>query len=269
MIEGNNMKRSTFIESLIRRIKRPKYGWKGDYKSWQQAKIDCSGYNAGNILEKVKAATLQVKNGSAPYERDSVLFNEIEYSWPLLSALMWVAALNKGRLNVLDFGGSLGSSYFQNRKFLNELVHVEWNVVEQENFVNTGREYIEDQTLQFFYSIDECISKKGKPDILLLGCTLPYIEKPRELIAEILNYKIPHLIIDNTFFNYVDRDRITVQKVPPSIYTATYPCWFLSYDKLKKLVAGNYIIVSEHFNDSKILLDGYPVQYRGFLAKLM
>jgi putative methyltransferase (TIGR04325 family) len=38
----------------------------------------------------------------------------------------------------LDFGGSLGSSYFQNKKFLDALRLVEWNVVEQENFVATG-----------------------------------------------------------------------------------------------------------------------------------
>ena len=269
MIEGNNMKRSTFIESLIRRIKRSKYGWKGDYKSWQRAKIDCSGYDAGNILEKVKAATLRVKNGTAAYERDSVLFNEIEYSWPLLSALMWVAALNKSRLNVLDFGGSLGTTYFQNKKFLDDLGYVGWNIVEQQNFVTEGRESIGNETLRFFYTIDECIEKEGKPDILLLSCTLPYIEKPYELIGDLLKYEFPHIIIDNTFFNYEERDRITLQKVPPSIYPASYPCWFLSYNKLKELVADKYVIVSEHFNDSEILLDGYPVQYRGFLAKLM
>ena len=268
-IGGNNMKGRTFIESLIRRIKRPKYGWKGDYKSWEQAKIDCSGYEAGNILEKVKAATLRVKNGTAVYERDSVLFNEIEYSWPLLSALMWVAAINKSRLNVLDFGGSLGSTYFQNKKFLDDLGYAEWNIVEQQNFVTTGRDCIGNGILQFFYTIDECIEKKGKPDILILACTLPYIERPYELIRELLNYKIPHIIIDNTFFNYEERDRITVQTVPPSIYAASYPCWFLSYNKLKELVSDKYVIVSEHFNDSRIFLDGNPIQYRGFLAKLI
>jgi hypothetical protein len=30
-----------------------------------------------------------------------------------------------------------------------------------------------------------------------------------------------------------------------------------------------YTIVSEHFNDSRIFLDGNPIQYRGFLAQLI
>ena len=253
--------------SLLRKSRN--YGWKGDYNNWQSAIQHSNGYNAPNILQKVKEATLNMKAGEAAYERDSVLFDKIEYSWPLLSSLMWVAAKNNNSLKVLDFGGSLGSTYFQNRKFLNELHHVGWNIVEQQNFVATGRDCIANETLQFFYTIDECIQKQGKPDILILACTLPYIEKPYELIGELLDYKIAHILIDNTFFNYEERDRITLQRVPPSIYPASYPCWFLSYKKLKELVSDKYVIVSEHLNDSEILLDGNPVRYRGFLAKLM
>ena len=248
--------------------KNSKYGWKGNYSNWETAIRYSKGYNESNILQKIKEATIKVKTGEAVYERDSVLFEKIEYSWPLLASLMWVATKNNGSLKVLDFGGSLGSSYFQNKKFLNDLRYVEWNVIEQENFVATGRDCIEDQTLQFFYSIDESISKKGKPDILILACTLPYIEKPYQLISELMSYDIPYIIIDNTFFNYEDNDRITIQKVPPSIYAASYPCWFLSYKKLLETIADKYTIVSEHLNESKIFLDGNPIQYKGFLAKL-
>jgi hypothetical protein len=52
-----------------------------------------------------------------------------------------------------------------------------------------------------------------------------------------MDYNIPHIIVDNTFFNYEDRERITIQNVPPSIYPASYPCWFLSYKKLVTAVA--------------------------------
>ena len=88
------MEMRKFIKSLIR-IKRYKYGWKGDYRNWQQAKMNSLGYDANGILAKVKSATLCVKSGKAEYERASVLFDSIEYSWPLLCALMWVAATNE------------------------------------------------------------------------------------------------------------------------------------------------------------------------------
>ena len=86
--------------------------------TWQDATENCTGYDSEGIMEKVLEATLKVKNGEAVYERDSVLFDHIEYSWRLLSGLMWVAAQSNGRLNVLDYSGSLGNSYFENRLVL-------------------------------------------------------------------------------------------------------------------------------------------------------
>jgi putative methyltransferase (TIGR04325 family) len=84
--------------------------FEGSYNTWQEADAHCNGYDNMDILEKVLFATLKVKNGEAVYERDSVIFDQIEYSWPVLTGLMWAAAQNSGCLKVLDFGGSLGSS---------------------------------------------------------------------------------------------------------------------------------------------------------------
>ena len=110
--------------SCYRKIfpKKEKIGmWSGNYTSWQEAKANCTGYDAANILEKCKNALLKVKNGEAAYERDSVLFNQIQYSWGLLAGLQKAALENNGNLCVLDFGGSLGSTYFQNKAFLSSL----------------------------------------------------------------------------------------------------------------------------------------------------
>ena len=76
-------------------------GWFGNYDKWED-------------VEKVKASILKVKNGEAVYERDSVLFDEIHYSQPLLSA--FDKSIIDNRLHIVDFGGSLVSSYFKNRK---------------------------------------------------------------------------------------------------------------------------------------------------------
>ena len=78
-----------------------------------------------------------------------MVFNEVQYAWPLLAGLLWVAAKHGGRLEVLDFGGSLGSSWFQNRAFLAGLGAVGWNVVEQSATVDVGRREFADETLCF------------------------------------------------------------------------------------------------------------------------
>jgi len=255
------------IKRVVRKIVPSRYGWSGDYLNWNDANNQCLGYDQSNIVERVKDATLKVKNGEAVYERDSVLFDRVEYSWPLLSALMWVAAINKGKINVIDFGGSLGSSYFQNKKFLDTL-EVKWTIIEQDSFVKHGQQFIEDNRINFFYSVEEAISRNGFADLLIIACTLPYLRQPYDSLIELMKSNISYLIIDNTPFNYEPRDRITVQKVPPTIYKASYPCWFLDYNKIVQTVTEFYTIISEHENDSYIFLDGRKIHYRGFLAKL-
>ena len=137
------MKSIETAKILVRKWLPSRHGFSGNFSSWNEAAAMATGYQAAPILDKVKTAVLKVKRGEAVYERDSVLFNEVEYSWPLLATLNWIAAQNNGGLKVVDFGGSLGSSYFQNRKFL-EPLDIKWNVIEQENFVKAGRDEIQD-----------------------------------------------------------------------------------------------------------------------------
>ena len=91
-----------FLESYHSLVstKNNNVSWTGNYTSWQEAKQHSSGYESSVILETVKNALLKVKNGEAVYERDSVLFDKIQYSFPLLSALMWISSKNNSRLSV-------------------------------------------------------------------------------------------------------------------------------------------------------------------------
>jgi putative methyltransferase (TIGR04325 family) len=254
------------ILEKIRRIKPSRYGWKGDYSTWEAAKKEAGSYDDGIILEKVQQAVLKVKNGEAAYERDSVLFDKVEYSWPLIAAIMWLAAKNKGRLTVADFGGSLGSSYFQNKIFLDELADLKWCVIEQSHFVQSGNVHFKNEQLEFYESLDHCIAERGTPNILVLSCVLPYLEKPYEFLDKISTNEISHIIIDNTYFNYENRDRICVQIVPPDIYEASYPCWLLSHQHVIQSFQKHYRILSEHKNESAIYIDGKKIIYEGFLA---
>ena len=72
-----------------------------------------------------------MKRGEAVYERDSVIFDHIEYSFPVLCGLLRAAVEDDGKLNVLDFGGSLGSSYYQKKGFLAVCKHLRWSIIEQ------------------------------------------------------------------------------------------------------------------------------------------
>jgi hypothetical protein len=68
------------------------YSFTGSFSSWEEAVKKSTGFDSPSIVEKVKKSLLKVKNGEAVYERDSVLFDKIEYSWPLLASLMWISS---------------------------------------------------------------------------------------------------------------------------------------------------------------------------------
>lgn len=222
-----------------------KYGWFGNYKSWDEALSQATGYDSDLILNKVLQATLKVKNGEAAYEQDSVIFDKIIYDWPVLSALLWVAGQNSGELSVLDFGGSLGRSYFQNRKFLKDLKKVRWGVVEQKNFIETGKKYLQDDQLRFYFDIPSCLNEIN-PQVVLLSSVLPYIEKPYDLLQQLGESKIQHVIIDRLPFISGEEDRITIQNVSPHIYRASYPAWFFSETKFLQFINERFDVVEEY-----------------------
>jgi putative methyltransferase (TIGR04325 family) len=228
---------------LLRKITGIFYGWHGNFSSWSEAKENSAGYDSMEILNKVKYSALKVKNGMAVYERDSLLFDHIEYSFPLLSGLLWIAGRNNGKLNVMDFGGSLGSSYFQNKFFLDTLSDVNWCIVEQPEFVKTGREKFEDQRLHFFNSIDECL-KSCDVHLVLLSSVLQYLEEPYSLLEKIIMKNPEYIIIDRTPF-VKGNDRITVQTVNPKIYKGSYPCWFFNEEKFISSLTKEYKLVLE------------------------
>jgi putative methyltransferase (TIGR04325 family) len=223
--------------------KKQKTGmWSGDYSSWEEAQKKCAGYNSDVILDKCKEALLKVKNGEAVYERDSVLFDTIQYSWGLLAGLQKVAIENYNKLSVLDFGGSLGCSYYQNKYFLNGLKSIEWSIVEQSHFVDCGNINFENEQLKFYYTIEECLSKH-KPNVILLSGVLQYLENPNQWIELFLKAEIQYVILDRTAFIDNDNDILTIQNVPESIYESSYPAWFFNQKKLiSKFV--DYTVIS-------------------------
>lgn len=220
------------------------YGLSGDYHSWAEALAASTGYDSELILEKTRASLLKVKNGAATYERDSVLFDEIEYAYPMLAGLMWVAACSDGKLNVLDFGGSLGSTYFQNCAFLTGLPQVNWNVVEQKRHVEAGKADFEDERLRFYASIAECLADT-QPNVVLLSSVLQYLEQPYAILDQILALPCDHVIIDRTPFWDGPTDRLCVQTIPPCIYPASYPIWILSRQLFYGHINNNWHIMAE------------------------
>lgn len=217
------------------------YGWHGNFSSWKEASERCTGYDNQVILDEVTKSALIVKEGKAAFERDSVTYQEPEYNFPVLSVLLLAASENNNRLNVLDFGGSLGSTYYQNRFFLDSISELNWCVVEQEKFVKAGSERFADNRLHFFNGIEDCLDSYVI-NAVLLSSVLQYLEEPYLLIQKLIDKGIRYIIIDRTPF-IKTRTRLTIQKVHPAIYKATYPCWFFNEDGFNNVFSLKYKLI--------------------------
>lgn len=239
--------RRLLAPSVLGRIKsvlRLGNHYAGDYPDWEEAARNSTGYDAEAILNHVRQAVGLVRDGKAICERDGVLFDEPQYSFPVLAGLLRAAAKADGRLAVLDFGGSLGSSYFQCREFLSAIRSLSWSVVEQEGFVRCGREEFQNDTLQFHSTIQEAVVAI-QPNVVLLSGVLQYLPEPYHVLEEIVQHRVSCLILDRHICSQTQADRIAVQHVPPSIYEASYPVRVFGAGAIERVLHEHYRVVAQ------------------------
>ncbi len=238
-----------------------------EYSSWEEAVAHAGGYDAEDILARVEAATRKVVAGEAACERDSVTFDRIDHSFPVLAVLLAAATENNGSLHVLDFGGSLGSSYRQCRGFLRGVRELRWNILEQPNFVRCGQAAFETDELRFRDSV--AAASEPAPAVVLVSSSLQYVPDPHTTLARLRDTATNYLILDRIPMTDEDRDRVVVQRVPPSIYPASYPCWLLSRAALLATMGAGWELLAQFPSaiDSAMPTDRGPVPLGGMIFR--
>jgi putative methyltransferase (TIGR04325 family) len=208
--------------------------WSGNYSSWAELEKECGGYDSASILSQVADRTRQALKTPNVYERDGCLIQgEPTYAFELLQ---WIKNSASGdEINVIDFGGSLGTTYHQLKPYLSKYT-VRWNIIEQSNFVDAGKEF-EDGSLYFYKTIEECLSHHEicttpSPTVFISSSTLAYIENAWKILEKVANLNFEWVLLDRMSMTEGSSDRLTKQVVPPEIYDASYPCWFFGEEKL-------------------------------------
>jgi putative methyltransferase (TIGR04325 family) len=205
---------------------------------WAMAQKLSAGYDAENIIEQVRQATRQIVNDPSGYERDGNVFHDNERPFHVAAVLCKAALEHGNRLVVLDFGGSLGSSYYQCRSLLPSRCDVVWLVVEQKRYMEIGRREFTTKTVSFHETIGEAAAQH--PTVVLCSSSLQYVEEYGRVIDDILSIpSCEYLVVDRTPFTTDAGDKIFIQVVPPCIYEATYPFRAIAYEPfVKKIRAG-------------------------------
>ena len=146
---------------------------------------------------------------------------------------------NNQSVRILDIGGALGSTYFQNRVYLED-VKLEYFIAEQDSFVKYGKSNLENSILKFVNSTDD-YTDYGKFDIILMSASLQYISYYREIISKIVNSRPHYIILDRILVS--DRIRICTEEVPKEIYKSSYPVMIYTEDEIMRFFGDEYELI--------------------------
>jgi putative methyltransferase (TIGR04325 family) len=239
--------------------------FKGKYSSFAQAALDSSGYNDNVILDRVTNITEMRKNRLIISERDGFILHNIEIPIQIKSFIQSLLFSNRP-LQVLDFGGGLGSWYFDFVDIFGKSSVAKWLIIEQENFVKSGSKNFEDGTLNFNeYAAFDLIPQKF--DFVVFSSVIQYLENPYEVLSEIYTIDVPYLIINRTPFWIGEFDRCAIQR--NKSFGESYPSWILSEPGFKKFIHTKWEILDEFYSsDNQHLLSGlHRVRYKSFILK--
>jgi putative methyltransferase (TIGR04325 family) len=237
-----------------------------DWKTTQQRS---GGYDESEILRRVVNATREVVGRRACYERDSVLFHEPQAPWQILAPLMRHALRFPGPLHVIDFGGSLGSTYRQCRPYLPADLVLNWTVIEQPSFVEIGQFEFSNTELSFCHSIED-MPDSTQPRLLLASSVLQYLPSPDSILSAWNSSGANTLLIDRTpVVNSDSGHLLTIQHIPRHIYKASYNCWLLSRQELLAQLETDWRLVIDFACPEGVrrTTRGTPFEFRGFLLE--
>jgi len=128
-----------------------------------------------------------------------------------------------GQFHLLDFGGSLGSTYFQHRRELSEIPGLQWSIVEQPHFVDCGRREFQDGVLHFFDTIGGA-AQRAPVDLVMFSGSLQCVPDPYRTLENAADTGAPYLLLDRLPIIDSDRDLITILHVEdPALFSARFP----------------------------------------------
>lgn len=253
-------------------LARKAVSYSGNYSSFGEARerMDKNkhggGYDADTIFKKVSESTLAVLRGDAVFERDSFLFHEKATNYNLLMYL-YRYRIEDGHLDVLDFGGALGSTYLQHRNEL-EAIQAKWMVTEQPHFVEFGKQHVASGGLGFARN-EELEPGWASFNVLLFSSVLQYIEDAESLVKSMCSRRCRHIIIERTPVS--GRSWYWVETVHEPIYEAVYPCRVFEEGAFTRLFTDNgYELVDSWLSlvDGDIHAGSDTVRFKSFVFEL-
>jgi putative methyltransferase (TIGR04325 family) len=249
--------------------KKSKYGFHGNYASWKDASMNTTGWETEIILDKINQSTNQLEKKDDSFERDGEIISSTNQNFALMYSLIDSINIEKKELSIIDFGGSLGSHYKRYRHYINDGIKISWAIVEQKKYVDYAKKVNKNLELNFHYSISEALKLNNYNTFFSSG-TIQYIEKPYELLDDLIHNKFSTIIFDRIFFIADITERICTQTADPNVfYEASFPVWLFNEVKFKRYLSIKYTLISEFMSeDADKEIEGKRIYHKGFYFKL-
>ncbi len=249
------------IKDLLTWLMGRQVRWSGAFSSFAEASMGARGYNDPDILRRVEDSVRSVLAGQAAYERDGVLFHDAEVRGLCLAAI-GLAALPGRPTMVVDFGGSLASTWLQHRRAIS--FALDWRVVEQPHFVDSGKNLFGAvlNAPRFYGSINDALNSQEEPDLVLVSAVLHYLPDPEKIIREILEARPRFILVERTPEGG-SQERFCLQEVPARIYPASYPCRIFATGAIQRLMGPGYQLIATEDSLDRCNLHG--VRFRAWL----
>ncbi len=224
----------------------PRARLEGPLRSWDEATKRATGWDSPILTELALKAALKVKVGAAAFERDSRPHDRIVYSPTVLAALLLAVARYRA-LSVIDFGGGLGSNYYQHRKLLRALpdMPVSWNVIERVPLANIGAEQFQTAELRFHDRLD---GLHLEHPVLLFTGALQYVADAFVLLDEATR-QTDIIAVDRMYVSAAADHAPYLQHLDPRRFgSVTLPMWcFAKAALIGWFEARDFVLVEQFF----------------------
>jgi putative methyltransferase (TIGR04325 family) len=230
---------------LADRLRGGQAPFDGPFPTWDTASQAATGWDSPAIVEQAVSAALQVIEGKAAFERDSRPYDRIIYSPTILAALL-LAIERYRRLNVIDFGGALGSNYYQNIKLLRAAPRtpVAWNVIERPALAKIGRDRFQTAELRFH---DDLADLEIEDAALLFTGSLQYVADAFGLLEQVVA-SLDIVALDNVLVWPQAEHAVFVQHLDRTRFgQVSLPTWCFAKDRLAEWFTSHGFTLVELF----------------------
>lgn len=247
--------------------------WEYMPAGWRTVDVRINGWNVNSIAEQQVArwpAYVESLSGAQPLginHEGNIGEANLEAHNTLITYayVLALAAHNKQRLSLLDFGSGVGHYYLLSQAVMPD-VHIEYYCQDLPLLCRAGREI--SPQICFFEEHDACFGRSY--DLVLASSSLWYEEDWQTTLKKLVASTGKYLYIARMIFVERANSFVVVQRPYASGYDTAYLCWVLNrYEFLEYLGKCGLILVREFLMGPTPHIHLAPEQghLRGFLFR--